>query len=60
MSPRTLRLIINGKAVGNEELRQGVAALREAGHDVEVRVTWEDGDARRWAAEAGGAAGDGE
>ena len=55
MSPRTLRLIINGKAVGNEELRQGVAALREAGHDVEVRVTWENGDARRWAAEAGGA-----
>jgi lipid kinase YegS len=45
-------LIINGKAAGNGELREGVAALREAGHRVEVRVTWERGDARRWSAEA--------
>jgi lipid kinase YegS len=26
--------------------------LRKAGHRVEVRVTWENGDARRWAVEA--------
>jgi lipid kinase YegS len=45
-------LIINGKAAGNEKLREGVTRLRDAGHRVEVRVTWEGGDARRWASEA--------
>ena len=55
MNPRSLRLILNGKAAGNEELREAVATLRAAGHRVEVRVTWEDGDAQRFTREADGA-----
>ncbi len=52
MKTRRLRLIINGKAADNADLRKAVAARRGAGHGVEVRVTWEGGDARRWAVEA--------
>lgn len=52
MSSRTLHLIINGKVAGDEKLREGIAAQRKAGRRVDVRVTWETGDARRWAVEA--------
>lgn len=52
MIARTLRLIINGKAAGAEGLREGVEFLRKAGHRVEVRVTWEQGDANRWVVES--------
>ncbi len=51
MNPRHLRLILNGKAAGNDELRETVKTLRQAGHRVEVRVTWEPGDAQRFIAE---------
>ncbi len=51
---RTLRLIVNGKAAGDPPLRAAVANLRSAGVPLDVRVTWEAGDAGRWAAEAAG------
>lgn len=46
------RLIINGKSAGDDSLREGVAAMREAGVSLSVRVTWESGDAERYVAEA--------
>ncbi len=46
------RLIVNGKAAGMPELRDAVAARRARGFDVGVRVTWEHGDATRYANEA--------
>lgn len=49
---RRMRLIINGKSAGDPALRPSVGQLREAGHELEVRVTWESGDAARYAAEA--------
>src|SRR5438045_7868544 len=50
---RRVRLIVNGKAAGNEALRIAVVRQREVGHRIEVRVTWEKGDARRFVSEAG-------
>jgi len=46
------RLILNGKSTGDDDLRAAVGALREAGVALDVRVTWEDGDAERYVAEA--------
>src|SRR5258707_5220607 len=53
--PRSKRvhLILNGKVAGNDALRSAVARQRAAGHRIEVRVTWEMGDARRFVSEAG-------
>ncbi len=48
----SLRLIIHGKASDAPELRDAVEELRERGHDVSVRITWEAGDAERYAREA--------
>lgn len=45
-------LVLNGKSAGDEAIRDAVRALREAGHRIEVRVTWEGGDAARIVAEA--------
>jgi lipid kinase YegS len=50
-SPRW-RLILNGKSAGDDALREAVGTLREAGIALDVRVTWEDGDAERYVAEA--------
>jgi len=50
---RKVQLILNGKAAGNDALRTAVARQRAAGHSIEVRETWEKGDARRLVAEAG-------
>jgi lipid kinase YegS len=50
---RKVHLILNGKVVGNDALRAAVARQREFGHRIEVRVTWEKGDARRFVSEAG-------
>ncbi len=47
-----IRVIVNGRAADNPQLRTAVAQMRKRGHRVEVRVTWESGDARRFAAEA--------
>lgn len=46
------RLILNGKSAGDDDLREAVGALREDGIMLDVRVTWEDGDAERYVAEA--------
>src|SRR5881397_3603552 len=50
---RKVQLILNGKVVGNDALRTAVVRQREVGHCIEVRVTWEKGDAQRFASEAG-------
>src|ERR1700752_2568679 len=50
---RKVQLILNGKTAANDALRTAVARQRAAGHTIEVRVTLENGDARRFVAEAG-------
>jgi lipid kinase YegS len=50
---RKAQLILNGKAAGNDALRNAVAQQRAAGHRIKVRVTRKKGDARRFAAKAG-------
>lgn len=52
LRPRHWRLIINGKSAGDDALREAVHAQRERGIDLDVRVTWEGGDAERYVAEA--------
>jgi len=52
ISSRTMRLVVNGKAAGDQALRAAVADVRDNGHQLEVRVTWEHGDAARYAADA--------
>jgi len=47
-----IRIILNGKKVDDEDIRYAVSLLREEGHEIEVRVTWEYGDARRMVVEA--------
>jgi lipid kinase YegS len=48
----SIRIILHGKAADHARLRMAVNTLRKAGHVVEVRVTWEPGDAARLTAEA--------
>jgi lipid kinase YegS len=50
---KRVRLILNGKVAGNDALRAAVARQRAAGHRIEVRVTWEKGDAQRFVSQAG-------
>ena len=45
------RLILNGKSAGDDAVRAAVQALRDAGVQLDVRVTWEGGDAERYVAE---------
>jgi lipid kinase YegS len=49
---RRVQLILNGKVAGNDALRAAVVRQREVGHRIEVRVSWEKGDARRFVSEA--------
>ncbi|MDR5868023.1 lipid kinase YegS [Halomonas koreensis] len=49
------RLILNGKAAQWPAVREAVFACRRAGTELDVAVTWEPGDAARWAERAGGA-----
>src|ERR1700722_18763511 len=53
MAKKYLRLIVNGKVVGSEALRAAVVRQRGLGHRVEVHVTWEGGDARRFGSQPG-------
>ncbi|CAN5584059.1 lipid kinase YegS [soil metagenome] len=46
------RLILHGKCASDEPVREAVAAMRERGIDIDVRVTWESGDAERYVSEA--------
>jgi len=52
MSHPQWRLILNGKSAGDDAVREAVAAIRARGIHLDVRVTWESGDAERYAAEA--------
>jgi lipid kinase YegS len=45
-------IILHGKAADDPRVRTAVHAVRQSGHSVEVRVTWEPGDAGRLTAEA--------
>ncbi|MBV4412013.1 lipid kinase YegS [Enterobacteriaceae bacterium YMB-R22] len=45
-------IIVNGKGAGNDALRAAVSKLRDEGHSIAVRVTWERGDAGRYVNEA--------
>ena len=47
--PRSIRIVIHGKAAGRMDVREAVKAARARGHRVEVSVTWEAGDAARLA-----------
>ncbi|QOV62535.1 lipid kinase YegS [Kosakonia pseudosacchari] len=48
----TSLLILNGKSAGDDALREAVTLLRDEGMDIQVRVTWEKGDAVRYVEEA--------
>ncbi|MBK5005069.1 lipid kinase YegS [Pseudomonas sp. S32] len=52
MQGRKAMLILHGKQAMNEELRSAVHALRDTGWQLDVRVTWEGGDAQRLVGEA--------
>ncbi|QFU23281.1 lipid kinase YegS [Shewanella eurypsychrophilus] len=45
-------LILNGKKAGLPLIRQTINLLREQGHSIEVRCTWEGGDVARYVKEA--------
>lgn len=45
-------LILNGKSAGDDAVREAVTTLRARGLPLQVRVTWEDGDAARWVDDA--------
>jgi len=46
-------LILNGKVAANDVLKAAIARQRRAGHRIQMRVTREKGDARRFVLEAG-------
>jgi lipid kinase YegS len=50
---KKVQLILNGKVAGNDALKTAIARQRAIGHAIEVRVTSENGDARRFVAEPG-------
>ncbi|MDF9616543.1 lipid kinase YegS [Pseudomonas entomophila] len=52
MGERKAMLILHGKQATNDEVRAAVGQLRERGWDLDVRLTWEAGDARRLVDEA--------
>lgn len=52
MQGRKAMLILHGKQAMNEELRSAVHDLRGTGWALDVRVTWEAGDAQRLVGEA--------
>jgi lipid kinase YegS len=50
--PQRWTLILNGKSAGDEPLREAVVSMRERGVSLDVRVTWEAGDAERYVIES--------
>jgi len=52
MQGRKAMLILHGKQAMNEDVRSAVHGLRDSGWMLDVRVTWEAGDARRLVNEA--------
>jgi lipid kinase YegS len=47
-----IRVILHAKAAMAGDLRAAITQLRETGCDIEVRVTWEPGDAEQFAEDA--------
>lgn len=45
-------VILNGKGANNPKVRTAIKQFRKRGHKLEVRVTWEFGDAERYINEA--------
>jgi lipid kinase YegS len=45
-------LVLNGKKAGQPDIRAAVKTLRDAQHQLDVRVTWEYGDIARYVDEA--------
>ncbi|KZM50730.1 lipid kinase YegS [Labrenzia sp. OB1] len=52
MNKQHLRLILNGKSAGRNDVREAVNAVRSMGHEVSVRTTYEPGDIPRLVREA--------
>jgi lipid kinase YegS len=52
MSATRWRLILNGKSAADEAVREAVQQMRGHGQALQVRVTWEAGDAQRYVNEA--------
>ncbi|NNJ14622.1 lipid kinase YegS [Pseudomonas putida CSV86] len=52
MSERKALLVLHGKQAMNEDVRAAVAGMRERGWQLDVRLTWEGGDAGRLVKEA--------
>jgi lipid kinase YegS len=48
-------LVVHGARAGSPQLRHMVSWVRQRGHTIDVRVTWEAGDAARFADRAGAA-----
>src|SRR5690349_16929358 len=57
-STKDITLIIHGARAEHPPLRHLVEWVREKGHNVRVRVTWESGDAEALARDAAGAGAD--
>jgi lipid kinase YegS len=51
---RSACLVLHGKAAARDDVRAAVRTVRDEGVDLEVRVTWEAGDAERFARQAAG------
>lgn len=49
---KKIRIILNGKGAANPQVRAAVNQIRNEGQPLEVRCTWEGGDAARFAQEA--------
>jgi lipid kinase YegS len=47
-----IRVILNGTGAANPQVRAAINQIREEGQPLEVRCTWEGGDAARFAQEA--------
>jgi lipid kinase YegS len=49
---KSIRVILNGKGAANPQVREAINRIRDEGQAMEVRCTWEGGDAARFAREA--------
>jgi len=47
-----IRVVLNGKSAGRDDVRQAIEAVRAEGHAISVRVTYEAGDVERIVREA--------
>ena len=52
MALRKVCVVLHGKAAMREDVRAAIRAVRDDGLQIDVRVTWEGGDASRFALEA--------